>query len=110
MKNITFIRKWAAVVLLQWLFCITTLYAEDRFPVFAFNGIPPSHDTRAYYKDMAAAVFNISLTICKDMQEVQKVLDAARGTGVRIAVVGDDIRDRSKQFVERFGNDEALYG
>lgn len=82
-----------------------------RFPILAWYSIrPDSAITRERYLEMADCGFNISFSHFSKRAEVQKALDACRGTGVMQMVTTGDLESNTAEVVNQFKNDEMVAG
>ena len=84
---------------------------EGEFPILAwFSILPESNLTPERYEEMRNAGFNISFSHFSTAEQLEKGLQACRGTGVKIMATCKELEKETAATVNRFKNDPMLAG
>ena len=84
---------------------------EGEFPILAwFSILPESNLTPERYEEMRNAGFNISFSHFSTAEQLEKGLQACRGTGVKIMATCKELEKETAETVNRFKNDPMLAG
>ncbi|MHB9027783.1 MAG: beta-galactosidase, partial [Candidatus Latescibacterota bacterium] len=87
-----------------------TLPASDPIPVHAWWSIPSDSTSVERYRELADAGFTSSMTPFPNADAVQKALDAADGTGVKLFITCPEMKTDPDGTVKRFMNHPSLAG
>lgn len=79
-----------------------------KFPVVAWYSVDATHNTRAQYKLMSKAGFNLSLSAPLTKEETIRGLHEARGTGVKLIVDCQESRNADQAFIAEVKNHSTL--
>ncbi len=84
--------------------------AKPAIPIHAWWSIPSEYTSPERYRELAGAGFTTSMSPMPDLDAVQKALDAAKGTGVKLFVTCPELGRDPEGTVRRFMNHPALAG
>ena len=82
----------------------------DEFPILAWYSLKRDQVTKERYEEMAEAGFNISFSNFDKAEEVERALEASKGTSVKILVCCDEIYDDTENTVKRFRHHPQTIG
>jgi len=86
------------------------LETRGEMPILAWYSIPSSHTSVSRYQEMKDAGITHSLSFFANADELQKALDAAGKTGVKILASCPELKTDPEKTVRRFMNHPALAG
>jgi len=86
------------------------LYSNGEIPVLAWYSIPAGETTVARYQEMKDAGITYSFSGLPNAESVQKALDVAAQTGIKIVMSCPELRSDPEKTVRRFMNHPALAG
>lgn len=85
--------------------------SAPEFPILAWYSIlPDSAQTKQRYDELREAGFNISFSHFDTNEQVQRALDVAQGSGIKIMATSYPILTDTKISVEKFRDHPALAG
>lgn len=86
------------------------LPVEDDIPILAWIGVPERETTLERYQEMKAAGINISYTNFSSIEAVEKALDIARQTGIKLQPYCPELQTDPEKTVRRLMRHPALAG
>ncbi len=86
------------------------LKADQPLPVLAWFGIPADQTTPERFEELREAGITINYTNYPDLQAVEKALDIAQKTGVKIVAACPELKTDTENTVKRLMNHPALAG
>lgn len=84
--------------------------AGKEFPVLAWYSMPDSAQTGDRYKELRRAGFNLSYSQLADESQIEKALNAAKGSGVKVIVGSNRFERATEATVNRFRNHPSVGG
>lgn len=73
-----------------------------EIPIMGWYSIPASEATHERYQEMRDAGFNLSFSHFSTSDDVQKGLDASKGTGVKLMITCNELAKEPEKTVRRF--------
>lgn len=86
------------------------LDTETQIPAMAWIGVPEAETTVARYKEMRAAGITHSFSLFSSANAMQKALDIAAQTGVKLFISCPELKTDPEKTVRRFMTHPALAG
>jgi len=84
--------------------------SKAQIPAMAFVGVPQAETTMARYEEMSAAGITHSYSIFSDAGSLEKAMDVALRTGIKLFVMCPELKTDPEGTVRRFMNHGALAG
>ncbi len=84
--------------------------SSDEIPILAWHSIPANETTIARYAELKASGITYSFTSFKDIKSMEKALEIAQQTGVKLLVSCPELKTDTKKTVQRFMNHPAVAG
>lgn len=82
--------------------------AGNEFPIVGWYSIPDSASTPERYAEMRQAGFNISFPHLADNDQVERAVEASRGSGVRLIVMSGDVAEDPEGTARRFRGEPQI--
>lgn len=86
------------------------LKADGEFPVLAWVGVPEKETTVERFRELKASGININFSSYSGIEAVEKALDIARQTGVKLMPYCPELKSAPEQTVKRLKKHPALFG
>ncbi|MDD3560986.1 MAG: hypothetical protein PHN65_05810 [Petrimonas mucosa] len=82
----------------------------DQFPIMAWIGVPESETTVERFKELKESGININFSVYSSLEAVEKALEVARQTGVKLMPACPELSMDTENAVKRLMNHPALAG
>jgi len=86
------------------------IQSNGQIPILAWYSIPSGETTPERYKELKESGITHSLTFFSNSEEVQKALDIAAKSGVKLVITCPELKSETEKTVRRFMNHPALAG
>ncbi|HRO44781.1 beta-galactosidase [Agriterribacter sp.] len=86
------------------------LKADGEFPVLAWVGVPERETTVERFRELKASGININFSSYSGIEAVEKALDIARQTGVKLMPYCPELKSEPEKTVKRLMKHPALFG
>jgi hypothetical protein len=83
---------------------------HKQIPILAWYGIPPEQTTLERYRELKESGITLNLTSFPDAQSMEKALNIARKTGIKMIVSCPELKTQTTETVRRFRKHTATAG
>ena len=83
---------------------------KDVLPIMAWHSIPANETSVERFQELADCGFNVNFSFYYSMEDLQKALDAAQQTGIKVMASANDLYSKTDSAVNAIKDHPALYG
>ncbi|MEO9004328.1 MAG: hypothetical protein ABI288_06310 [Ginsengibacter sp.] len=84
--------------------------SSGEIPILAWYGIPPNETSIGRYEELKASGITYSFTSFPDIKSMEKALEIAQRTGIKMLVSCPELKTDTKKTVQKFMNHPAVAG